>query len=118
MFVCVAVCLSVTMCCGVTAERIDMPLGMEVDVGPVTKNKKGFPDAPKGRGNCPQKFCPHGLPSGPAALVELLPVNSKLPSGQLSLWSAEFLFYDYHGSGASSVGPQLQQSGRLKLRDL
>ena len=43
------------MYCGETAERIEMPLGMEVDVGPVTKNKKGFPDFPKGRGKIAQQ---------------------------------------------------------------
>ena len=58
-----SVCVSVTMYCGETAERIEMPLGMEVDVGPVTKNKKGFPDPPREGGNRPQKFRPHGLPS-------------------------------------------------------
>ena len=51
-------CLSVTMDCGETAERIEMPLGMEVDVGPVTKNKKGFPDPAKGRGKSPSKISP------------------------------------------------------------
>ena len=43
------------MHCGETAERIEMPLGMEVDVGPVTKNKKGFPDPPREGGNHPPK---------------------------------------------------------------
>ena len=46
---------SVTEYCGDTAERIEMPLGTEVDVGPVTKNKKGFLDPPREGGN-PQNF--------------------------------------------------------------
>ena len=61
--VCVSVCLSVTVYCGETAERIEMPLGMEVDVGPMTKNKKGFPDPQRERGKSPPKFRPHGVPS-------------------------------------------------------
>ena len=65
--VCLCVCLSVTMCCGETAERMEMPLGMEVDVGPVTKNKKGFPDPPREGGNRPPPkkkiFRSHGVPS-------------------------------------------------------
>ena len=60
------VCLSVTVYCGETAERIEMPLGMEVDVGQVTKNMKGLPDPPREGGNCPPKFRPYGVPSGPA----------------------------------------------------
>ena len=59
MFVCVSVCLclSVTVYCGETAERIEMPLGMEVDVGPVTKNKKGFPEPPR-EGDLAPKISP------------------------------------------------------------
>ena len=53
-------CLSVTVDCGETAERIEMPLGIEVDVGPVTKNKKGFPDPPfpQGKGEIAPKISP------------------------------------------------------------
>ena len=58
------------MYCGETAERIEMPLGTDVDVGPVTKNKKGVPDPPREGGNRPpkkkKKFRPYGVPSGPA----------------------------------------------------
>ena len=61
MSVCVSVCLFVTMHCGETGERIEMPLGMKVDVGPVTKNKKGFPDPLREGGN-PPKFPPYGVP--------------------------------------------------------
>ena len=66
------VCVSVTMYCGETAERIEMPLGMGVDVGPVTKNKKGFPDPPREGENRPpqKKNRPYGVPSGPAGLKQ------------------------------------------------
>ena len=49
------VCVSVTVYCGEAAERIEMPLGMEGDVGPVTKNKKGFPDPPREGGIAPSQ---------------------------------------------------------------
>ena len=48
------------------AERIEMPLGMEVDVGPVTKNKKGFPDPAREGGKSPpppKKNRLYGVPS-------------------------------------------------------
>ena len=59
--VCLPVCVSVTMYCGEMAERIVMPLGMDVDVGPVTKNKKGFPDPSRKGGNRLPKFRLAGL---------------------------------------------------------
>ena len=56
--VCLSGCLSVTVDCGETAERIEMPLGMEVGVGPGTKNKKRFPDPPREGGKSPPKISP------------------------------------------------------------
>ena len=97
--VCVSVCVSVTVDCGETAERIEMPLGMEVDVGPVTKNKKGFPDPPREGENRPQNFACTGCLAalldcftGGAAASKRCAFSNKLPSGQLSPRSAEFLF--------------------------
>ena len=54
----VCVCLSVAVYCGETAARIEMPLGMQVDVGPVTKIPQGNGESP-----LPQKNRLHVVPS-------------------------------------------------------